>query len=135
MVSQLAIGWVDPASTSALSDQRFTLVGSDGRMDLDQKDRGVTLVTQASGIEALNPYFSMVLEDAGGSPAFQGYGFRSIERFILDVRDVMSRRIDPGALEATRPTLKQALVSTAVVEAVNRSLLRNGEWEAVDDAA
>ena len=77
----------------------------------------------------------MVLEDATGAPAFQGYGFRSIERFVLDVRDVISRRVDPAALDETRPTLKQALVSTAVVEAVNRSLLRNGEWEAVDDAA
>ena len=135
MITQFAVGWVDPASTSALSDQRFVLVGSEGRMELDQKDRGVTLVTQAEGIESLNPYFSMILEDAGGAPAFQGYGYRSIERFLLDVGDVIAGRVDAKALEASRPTLRQSLVSTAVVEAVNQSLRAGGEWRPVDDPA
>lgn len=132
MVTQLAIGWVDPPGTSALSDQKFLLVGSEGRMDLDQKDRGVTLVTAAGGIETVNPYFSMLLADAFGAATFQGYGFKSIERYILDVRDVMANRVSPRSIEATRPSLKEALVSTAVVEAVNRSLLLNGEWSSVD---
>jgi D-galacturonate reductase len=134
MVTQLAIGWVDPPATSALSDQRFLLVGSDGRMDLDQKDRGVTLVTADGGIEALNPYFSMILDDADGAAAFQGYGYKSIERYVLDVCDVMAKRISPRSLDANRPSLRQALVSTAVVEAVNRSLLQGGEWNGINDS-
>jgi predicted dehydrogenase len=133
MVTQLAIGWVDPPGTSALSDQRFLLVGSEGRMDLEQKDRGVTLVTQTGGIEAVNPYFSMLLDDASGVAAFQGYGFKSIERYVLDVCDVMANRVSPKSLEATRPSLQQSLVSTCVVEAVNRSLELDGEWSDVDD--
>jgi predicted dehydrogenase len=134
MVTQLAIGWVDPPSTSALSDQRFLLVGSEGRMDLEQKDRGVTLVTTTGGIEAVNPYFSMLLDDASGAPTFQGYGFKSIERYVLDVCDVVAKRVSPKSLEATRPSLQQSLVSTCVVEAVNRSLELGGEWSTVDDA-
>lgn len=133
MVTQLAIGWVDPPKTSALSDQRFLLVGSEGRVDLDQKDRGVTLVTAASGVESVNPYFSMTLDDASGEAEFQGYGFRSIERYVMDVADVVAKRVTPKSLEGTRPSLKQSLVSTCVVEAVNRSLERNGEWSVVDD--
>jgi predicted dehydrogenase len=134
MVTQLAIGWVDPVSTSALSDQKFLLVGSEGRMDLDQKDRGVSLVTEA-GIETINPYFSMLLEDADGSLVFQGYGFKSIMRFILDVGDVTANRTSPKTLEAVRPSLRQALVSTAIVEAVNQSLAAGGVWSNVDDSA
>jgi predicted dehydrogenase len=134
MVTQLAIGWVDPPSTSALSDQRFLLVGSEGRMDLDQKDRGVTLVTADGGIEALNPYFSMILDDANGAAAFQGYGYKSIERYVLDVCDVMAKRVSPRSLDANRPSLRQALVSTAVVEAANRSLLHGGEWNGINDS-
>jgi len=134
LVTQLAIGWVDPPGTSALSDQRFLLVGSEGRMDLDQKDRGVTLVTTTGGIETVNPYFSMVLDDCNGAPTFQGYGFKSIERYILDVCDVMAKRVSPKSLEATRPSLQQSLVSTCVVEAVNRSLELGGEWSTVDDS-
>jgi D-galacturonate reductase len=132
MVTQLAIGWVDPPGTSALSDQKFLLVGSEGRMDLDQKDRGVTLVTATGGIEAVNPYFSMILADACGIASFQGYGFKSIERYVLDVCDVAANRVSAKAIEASRPSLAQALVSTAVVEAVNRSLLLNGEWSDID---
>jgi predicted dehydrogenase len=135
MVTQLAIGWVDPVATSALSDQKFLLVGSEGRMDLDQTDRGVNLVTQAGGIETINPYFSMLLEDADGSQVFQGYGFKSIMRFILDVGDVTANRTSPKALEAIRPSLRQALVSTAIVEAVNQSLASGGIWSNVDDSA
>jgi predicted dehydrogenase len=135
MVTQLAIGWVDPVTTSALSDQKFLLVGSEGRMDLDQKDRGVNLVTEAAGIETINPYFSMLLEDADGSPVFQGYGFKSILRYILDVGDVIANRASPKALEAIRPSLRQSLVSTAIVEAVNRSLDLRGVWSNVDDSA
>jgi predicted dehydrogenase len=134
MVTQLAIGWVDPPATSALSDQRFLLVGSEGRMDLDQKDRGVTLVTATGGIETLNPYFSMVLDDANGAASFQGYGFKSIERYVLDVCDVIAKRISPKSLEASRPSLHQALVSTAVVEAVNQSLSQGGEWSRINDS-
>jgi len=132
MVTQLAIGWVDPPGTSALSDQKFLLVGSQGRMDLEQKDRGVTLVTAGGGIETVNPYFSMLLADACGTETFQGYGFKSIERYVLDVCDVMANRKSLKSIEATRPSLEQALVSTAVVEAVNQSLLRNGEWSSID---
>lgn len=134
MVTQLAIGWVDPPGTSALSDQRFLLVGSEGRMDLDQKDRGVTLVTAAGGVESVNPYFSMVLNDPNDVPAFQGYGFRSIERYLLDVADVIAQRVSAQSLETTRPSLQQALVSTCVIEAVNQSLERGGEWSDVDDS-
>jgi D-galacturonate reductase len=132
MVTQLAIGWVDPQGTSALSDQRFMLVGSEGRVDLDQKDRGVTLVTAASGIEAVNPYFSMFLTDACGTAEFQGYGFKSIERYVLDVFDVIANGVPARSFEGSRPSIKQALVSTGVVEAANRSLLLNGEWSEID---
>jgi hypothetical protein len=103
-------------------------------MDLDQKDRGVTLVTATGGIETLNPYFSMVLDDANGAAAFQGYGFKSIERYVLDVCDVIAKRISPKSLEASRPSLHQALVSTAVVEAVNQSLSQGGEWGRINDS-
>lgn len=128
-IAQLAIGWVDPPGTSALSDQRFLLVGSDGRLDLDQKDRGVTLATP-HGVETPNPHFSMILDGV-----FQGYGYKSIERWLLDVRDVIAGRAPVAELARARPSLRQALVSTSVVDAVNRSLANNGEWTAIHDAA
>lgn len=129
-VAQLAIGWIDPSLTPALSDQKFFLVGSRGRMDLDQTDRGVRLVTPESGVQTPNPYFSMVL-DEDDEPSFRGYGYRSVERFLLDAADVGARRVLPAALDAIRPTFRQALVSTAVVEAANLSLAHAGAWRDV----
>ena len=126
-VSQLAIGWIDPSSTPALSDQKFFLVGSRGRLDLDQTDRGVRLVTPEGGVETPNPHFSMVLGEHD-EVAFQGYGYRSVERFLRDAADVAAGRVTPAALDAIRPTFRQALVSTAVVEAANRSLAEAGAW-------
>ena len=130
-VSQLAIGWIDPESTSAMSDQRFYLVGSRGRVDLDQTDRGVKLVTGEAGVENPNPYFSMVLGDDDGL-AFQGYGYKSIERFLKDASGVIRGDVEPEALDQLRSTFDQSLISTAVVDAVNMSLADNGTWRDVD---
>ncbi|MGQ0587150.1 MAG: Gfo/Idh/MocA family protein, partial [Gammaproteobacteria bacterium] len=91
-VAQLAIGWIDPATTPALSDQKFFLVGSRGRIDLDQADRGVRLVTPEAGVETPNPHFSMVLGEHDET-AFRGYGYRSIERFLRDAGDVAAGRV------------------------------------------
>jgi len=126
-VSQLAIGWIDPNSTSALSDQRYFLVGSSGRVDLDQTDRGIHLVSGPSGMETPNPHFSMILGEGEGV-AFQGYGYRSIERFLKDVARVKAGQISPSSLEGVRPSFRQSLVSTSVVEAVNESLGAGGAW-------
>lgn len=128
-VSQLAIGWIDPSTTPALSDQKFFLVGSRGRLDLDQTDRGVHLTT-AEGVETPNPHFSIVLGD-DDERAFRGYGYRSVERFLRDVTEVTAGRVTPAALDATRPTFRQALVSTAVIEAVNASLANASAWQDV----
>jgi predicted dehydrogenase len=129
-IAQLAIGWIDPDSTPALSDQHFFLVGERGRIDLDQTDRGVRVVTPAAGVETPNPHFSIVLGE-DDELSFRGYGYRSIERFLCDVLDVQAGRVDAAALDAIRPSFRQALVSTAVVEAVNASLADGGEWKDV----
>jgi D-galacturonate reductase len=129
-VTQMAIGWIDPSATPALSDQKFFLVGSRGRLDLDQTDRGVRLVTPESGVETPNPHFSMVLGD-DDELSFRGYGYRSVERFLRDAAEVVAGRVAPAALDAIRPTFRQALVSTAVVEAANASLREAGAWKDV----
>ena len=53
-VCQFATSWIDPCTSTAMSDQRYRLVGAEGRVDCDQKNRGVDLVT-AAGAEAINP--------------------------------------------------------------------------------
>lgn len=130
LVAQLAVGWIDPARTSAVSEQRIVFVGSEGRLDCEQKRRGNELVTDADGPRTVNPYFSELLPDADGRLELTGYGFDSIARFVEDVRDIRAGRVRPADLIGRRPTFEDALPATAVTEAVDRSL-SSGRWEEV----
>ena len=44
----------------------------------------------------------------------------------------MNGNIKPGDLEGKRPTFTDSLVSTAVVEAVNNGLKKQGVWLEID---
>jgi D-galacturonate reductase len=131
-VSTFAANWIDPNTTSALSYQSLKVIGTLGRFESDQKDRGLRVVTEAGGIEDLNPYFTQSYPMAEGSREYRGYGIDSIRTFLEDVRRLHDGECAPGDLEPHRPTLRQALVSTAVVEAVNQSLGENGGWVTID---
>ena len=51
----------------------------------------------------------------------------------MDVRDIKSGKISPNSLEKVRPTFRDALVSTAVVDAVNKSILSDSSWREIDE--
>ena len=43
--STILTNWIDPYATSAMSDQKIKLVGTMGRIECDQKERGLKLIT------------------------------------------------------------------------------------------
>ena len=133
-VSHFSTSWVDPECTSAMSDQRIWAVGTKGRLECDQKNRGLEMVSEQAGTHTINPYFAEYLPASEGNMIFSGYGHRSINRFILDVQDIRNGKISCEKLEKSRPSFREALVSTAVVEAVNRSLENHFSWRDVDVA-
>lgn len=132
IVSQFATNWIDPETTTALSDQKYKLIGTRGRIELDQKARGIELVTQGRGPLTVNPYFSEFMPECDGGLRFDGYGYRSIERFLLDVLAAREGSLQPPSPGDARPSFRQALVSTAVIEAINASLQTNGTWSQID---
>jgi predicted dehydrogenase len=128
-VSAFAANWIDPNTTSALSYQSLKVIGTEGRFESDQRDRGLELITEAGGIETLNPYFTQSYPVGDGTRReYRGYGIDSVRTFLEDVRDLYDNRVTPADLEPVRPTLRQALASTAVVDAVNQSLAAGGAW-------
>jgi predicted dehydrogenase len=132
-VSTFATNWIDPNTTSALSYQSLKVVGTEGRFESDQRDRGLEVITEAGGIETLNPYFTQSYPVGDGTRReYRGYGIDSVRTFLEDVRDLHDGRVAPADLEPVRPTLRQALASTAVVDAVNQSLARDGAWVAIE---
>ncbi len=129
--SSILANWVEPARASAMSDQRIRVLGTVGRFDSDQKHRGVQLVTD-EGVEDVNPYFSQAYRGADNRMGVEGYGPRSITQFLQDVGDLNEGHVTLKELSRTRPTFREALVSTAIIEAVNNSLLQGGEWVKVE---
>jgi D-galacturonate reductase len=129
-VSTILTNWIDPLTTTAMSDQKIKWIGTRGRIEADQKRRGLELVGP-DGIQDINPYFSDFLHDSDDQLQFGGYGHRSIAQFLTDVAGIVAGRTDAAALGGARPTFRSARVSTAVVEAANRSLALAGEWVTV----
>ena len=127
-VSTLNTNWIDPNCSSALSDQKYKVVGTGGRIECDQKNRGIELVTETTGIQQINPYFSEYLPDENGDLCFQGYGYTSIQLFLKDVMDVSGKKSTVQQLNALRPSFQEAFISVAVVEAVNKSMKNNSAW-------
>jgi len=118
--------WIDPEGTTAQSNQILKVIGTRGRFESDQKHRGVEVAT-AERCEAVNPYFSQLLPGERGA-RLEGYGPRSIEQFL---RDAEAREAG-AALETCAASFEEGVLSSAVCEAVGRSLVRNGRWTDVE---
>jgi predicted dehydrogenase len=122
-VSTHVTNWIDPDLNTAMSDQKINLVGTKGRYQADQKNRGVQTVSDEAGVRDLNPYFTTGWrDDLGGHVTYHGYGIASVMQFLQDAEAVSAGRRTAAALEGARPTFKDGLVSTAVIEAAAASL-------------
>lgn len=127
-ISVLCTNWVDPESTSSMSDQKIKVIGTKGRYEADQKRRGICLTTDQKGIEEPNPDFCSMYGFKDGDISFQGYGIESVLQFLRDAADVEQNSIRIEDLEDKRPTFKNSIVPTIILEAANRSLEENGRW-------
>lgn len=125
--SHILTNWIDPEKTSAMSDQKIKAIGTKGRFESDQKRRGITIVSDEKGIEEPNHYFCSPY-GTKGDVYYQGYGIESIQQFLNDVVQIEEGKLKIEDLEDKRPTFKQSIISTAVLEAVNKSLKQDGKW-------
>ena len=128
-VSTFLVNWVDPNGTSSMSYQSIKVVGTKGRFESDQKNRGVEIISDEGGIRNPNPYFCETYPVPGSDEvAFRGYGIDSVTTFLDDALAVARGQVAPESFEGRRPTFRDSLVPCAVVEAARMSLARGGEW-------
>ncbi len=120
--------WIDPESSSAMSNQRIKVIGTKGRYVADQKNRGICVTSDERGIDEPNPDFCSMYGSRKGDISFQGYGIDSITRFLKDVTMIENGHLKVEDLDCQRPTFKESMVPTVIIEAVNRSLAENGRW-------
>jgi D-galacturonate reductase len=123
--------WVDPESSSAMSDQKIKIVGTNGRFESDQKERGIRINLDDGNLEQPNPDYCMEYSGHNNAKEWRGYGIDSITTFLSDVENINSNVVDIESLQLIRPTFSEALISTAVVEAAHKSLLNNNGWQNV----
>lgn len=131
--SAILTNWIDPYITTAMSDQKIKYIGTAGRIECDQKERGLKLVSDQYGVEDINPYFSDFrynIEDTALN--FRGYGYKSIIQFLRDCHALKNGTQSTECLRGLRATFQEAKVSTAVIEAVNASLGTNAAWVHID---
>jgi len=128
--SSILTNWIDPEQTTAMSDQKIKVIGTKGRYEADQKYRGILIVTDEQGVEEPNPDFSAFYLASESKSFFKGYGAESVIQFIKDVSNIISGKLSPSELEVEgrRPTFKEALIPTLILEATNESLCSGGDW-------
>ena len=124
--------WIDPESSSSMSDQKIKVVGTKGRFESDQKNRGININIDDLGINQPNPYFCTEYGDKTGKKKWEGYGIDSVTEFLSDVTKINSGAVTREFLKAERPIFSEALVSTSVVEAAHASLMQNNIWKNVE---
>ena len=132
---------------SALTNQGLQLLGTEGEYWADHKDRNCHFVTQESGYEDYNPNFFKTFNSWDPSEATDvvGYGYLSIVQGIDDVLHICRETTGltaPEALrkrrellerwEAKRALPAQALLGTAVNEAVRLSLANHNKYVGFD---
>ena len=124
--------WVDPENSSAVSDQKIKFVGTKGRYEADQKERGIRINTDDLGVQHINPDFCMSYGKDEGDIHWHGYGIESITTFIDDVIGLEDGSKTLSYLESNRPSFQESLVSTIVTEAAHRSLEDSSSWQSIE---
>lgn len=123
--------WTAPMHAGVHSQQRFHYVASGGEITVDQAKRGYAVLNEDSAAAAsdaalkwYNPFYMRYAPDEEGNFAGQsGYGYVSLEKFVDGVTAVNEGRLKPEDLDARGlPTLRNTVLTTAILEAGRRSL-------------
>lgn len=128
----LLVNWIDPETSSAMSDQKLKFVGTNGRYEGDQKERGIKILVDDNPLEEPNPDFCCPYRLEDGYWTWEGYGINSIVDFLQDVVSILETTQKPEDFEGIRPTFSEARFSTAVVEAAGKSLKSQASWQVLD---
>jgi predicted dehydrogenase len=127
------VNWVDPDTSPVMSNQRIKMIGSTGRYESDQSNRGVSFYSNEVGYSTPNPYFCTPYGTNEGHVEWNGYGVECFSTFFDDCVGLENGSISLNTLNNERASFQESLVSTLVVEACNISLSQNGRWVQVDE--
>lgn len=131
-IQTILTNWVDPETSSAMSDQKIKIVGENGRIESDQKERGIRINVDDSHIEQPNPDFCMRYGVDKGLSEWRGYGIESVSTFFSEVSDIVNKNRAINDVRNRSCSFEEALISTSILEAADYSLTNNNAWCDVD---
>ncbi len=108
--------WMIPNSWPSVVDSTMTLFGTDGRMEIDQNDQGITLASDR--YETGAPYGKY---DRYGTP--QGFYLEGIRHFVdclVDDREPLVRGEDGLAVTRAITAIRESIVAGVPVEVAAR---------------
>jgi hypothetical protein len=135
--------WVLSQHQSALTSQGLMLHGTEGEYWADHKARNCRFVTEKDGYEDFNPNFFRTYDswDPAAETDVWGYGYESICQGVRDIIILQNatRGLDAAAARTKRQQMiaalapkralpDQALIGTAVNEAVRLSIANNNAY-------
>ncbi|KAJ4511751.1 hypothetical protein HRR83_004211 [Exophiala dermatitidis] len=124
--------WTAPMNAGVHSQQRFHYIASGGEIHVDQAKRGYDVLdesdTSGSCLKWYNPFYMRYAPDEEGNFNGQsGYGYVSFEKFIDAVTAINENRVTLADLDKRGlPTLRNTVLTTAILEAGRRSLDEGG---------
>jgi len=127
----LLVNWIDPETSTSMSDQKIKIIGTKGRVEADQKERGIRINLDNSHLIEPNPDYCKSYKNLDGTLSWKGYGVDSVVTFLSDIKSLSEGLIKIDDLSDARPTFQDSIVVTSIIEAANKSLNGNGAWESV----
>ncbi|KAJ1030455.1 hypothetical protein NDA16_001364 [Ustilago loliicola] len=122
--------WTAPQGAGVHSEQHFHFVGTSGETRINQARRGYQFTKEDSSQQATggsctdyNPFYMRYTPDAEGYFAGQhGYGYISFENFVLACTKINRGERRAVDYDMVLPTIKDTVLTTAILEAGRRSL-------------
>ena len=127
----LVVNWIDPNNNSSMSYQKIKFCGTKGNYESDQKKRGIRIVSDERNLEEPNPDFCQMFR-AGDSQTWSGYGVNSVLNFLSGIKKTLFKKEHYSKIFAPNSAhFEDALVSTAVIEAAEKSLKNKSKWQKI----
>ena len=121
------VGWCDSDESLSMSDQRFVVWGSQGRIDSNQGRRGIEISLSGEPTQSPNPHFFATSPRPSLSNSLDGrYGFESVKTFVRAA--TMHLAGQPLIDINDAPTIQRMGPTTAVLEAAALSRTNSGRF-------
>jgi len=122
MSVQYVNAWINPPEFEGAVNQELEIVGTKGRLFVDQQDRGMRSCIAGRGTRTHNPHFQAEVPRAGrpGEAAFIGYGKDSLIAGLEAASSVALGLTTRESRAGTYPDAESALGCVAILEAAER---------------